>query len=85
MLHARSAADIMSWQCHAGDDKQRAGLAAVGTWHQELLLFSLPHLQPLQSEDLGEVGTSPPLLLTACHASVHQSVQHMLLGRLMSA
>ncbi len=39
----------------SGEDEERAGLAAIGTWQQELLLFSLPHLQPLQSEELGEV------------------------------
>ncbi|DBA79836.1 TPA: hypothetical protein ACH3X2_007673 [Trebouxia sp. C0005] len=38
-----------------GEDEERAGLAAIGTWQQELLLFSLPHLHPLQSEELGEV------------------------------
>ena len=46
----------------AGEDSGRASLAAVGTWHQQLLLFSLPALQPLLSEDLGEVSHHiPPL------------------------
>lgn len=44
---------------HSGDDKGRAGLAAVGTWQQDLLIFSLPDLQPLQSEELGEVLPLP--------------------------
>ena len=39
-----------------GEDSGRASLAAVGTWHQQLLLFSLPALQPLLSQELGEVG-----------------------------
>lgn len=38
-----------------GGSSERAELAAVGTWQQELLLFRLPSLQPLLSEDLGEV------------------------------
>lgn len=42
----------------AGEDSGRAALAAVGTWQQQLLLFDLPALQPLLSQDLGEV-TSP--------------------------
>lgn len=46
-------------QWHSGDDKGRAGLAAVGTWQQDLLIFSLPDLQPLQSEELGEVLPLP--------------------------
>lgn len=39
----------------AGGDEGRASLAAVGTWHQQLLLFGLPNFQSLQSDDLGEV------------------------------
>ncbi|KAL3145326.1 hypothetical protein ABBQ38_001586 [Trebouxia sp. C0009 RCD-2024] len=38
-----------------GEDSGRAALAAVGTWQQQLLLFDLPALQPLLSQDLGEV------------------------------
>jgi hypothetical protein len=45
----------MSEMWYSGDDEGRAGLAAIGTWQQELLLFSLPQLQPLQIEELGEV------------------------------
>ena len=44
----------------AGEERGRAGLAAVGTWDQQLLLFSLPGLQPLLSEDLGEVSHPSP-------------------------
>lgn len=47
----------------AGEDSGRAGLAAVGTWHQQLLLFSLPALQPLLSQELGEVSSA------ACHTA----------------
>ena len=47
----------------AGEDSGRAALAAVGTWQQDLLLCSLPALQPLLSEQLGEV--SLPLTHTA--------------------
>ena len=58
-----------------GQDSGRAGLAAVGTWHQQLLLFSLPGLQPLLSEDLGEVShCSSPLCCCsphACHCILH--------------
>lgn len=51
----------------AGGDAGRAGLAAVGTWHQQLLLFSLPGLQPLLTEDLGEV-THPFLPMPHAHS-----------------
>lgn len=44
----------------SGENSERASLLAVGTWHQQLLLFSLPALQPLLSQDLGEVSPSPP-------------------------
>ena len=56
-------------ECDAGGSSERAELAAVGTWQQELLLFRLPALQPLLSEDLGEVLVSCPLLLCASFPS----------------
>ena len=54
----------------AGEDSGRAGLAAVGTWHQQLLLFSLPGLQPLLSQDLGEV-TRPDLATCSFHCGLN--------------
>lgn len=69
IAHGICFASAITWHCSSfclinemskiwrdsGEDEERAGLAAIGTWQQDLLLFSLPHLQPLQSEELGEV------------------------------
>ena len=57
--------DLIGRKCVAGGSSERAELAAVGTWQQELLLFRLPSLQPLLSENLGEVFSFCHMILCA--------------------